>query len=290
MFWPVSYLALRPLVDYAYPRIQMEGLSPVMSFELQRQSLFCFVAVFSITLGASKMFHVEHLKLSMLGLALLDALLLPFNYGLLGNSAQDACFVGLALFLVEGLPKKQKLGCLIIMLVSICLSMSATGALVMFIFFCSTYWTIALLGVGLLGFVTYLFPAFWIDNGRLVYWQQAIDFLKIGDLPFGVGPGSYFVYGPAMSFKVRDVAFAWLHNDYLEILFGYGVCGLLSFGILIGVLVFESRRRYRYLCLIAAFLTVMMFQMPLEQPLFWGLIILFLRMHDEREDFLLQRS
>lgn len=268
VLWPCLYFLVRPLLDFVYPRVLDPELTRVNEYLLQRQSLFCFLAVFLSLWIISKKISAHHWGSFACGAVLLNSVLSFFGYGVLGNPAQDACFIALGLPIIwRYLPAWIS----VIPIAAIVYAGSATAFLVLSaigIVAISFHLipVIALFAIGLLQSR----PDFWHANGRLEYWKQAIHFAWEKDFVFGVGPGSYFLYGPAHWLKqgMNSVP-AWLHNDFVETFFGYGLLGVFFLGMLIGFAIWCSKDDKITLAVLIGFLIAMNFQMPLQQPLFY---------------------
>ncbi len=100
----------------------------------------------------------------------------------------------------------------------------------------------------------YLDPALKIpDNGRFELWSQSFDWWQAHSWPtlwFGTGLGSTRTWLPHVH---PDQFFMWLHNDFLQALIEWGVCGCL----LASIVVLQSLRTCTDLGLALAFMAAM---------------------------------
>ncbi len=93
---------------------------------------------------------------------------------------------------------------------------------------------------GIMGTGIYLLGnhEFWNSNGRTYIWKKTFDYWwKQGNHYFGLGPGSFALYGPGISLQNRQpntiqTVFIWMHNEYLQVLFELGIIGLVLFLLL----------------------------------------------------------
>lgn len=269
----LSYFLLRPWLDFVWPRLLVPNVSPVNIYNLQTQALLSYFGLFFVVVLAMKRFLNGPLDHYLAWLGVAEAFAVVINgTGLLGNTAQDSCVVAVALPLIW---RCIAPGAAVGAYICICIGGSAAAQLASIanLAFYSPFFIPV--GVACAGILTYIKPDFWWPNGRLDYWWQAWEHFKNNDWLLGWGPGSYFFYGPAFNLNRPgdNHVFAWLHNDYLEILFGYGAIGFVLF---LGFIVysFYISRNYRD-CLggLACLCVIMLFQMPLRQPLFWFFII-----------------
>jgi len=286
-FWCVLYILARPLFDYCEPHLFLPGLGPMNLYTLQRQSLFLFTGyTLVIVLGL----HTTSVVSSrfLIGLGLINAVLVCFGQGLLGNPGQDGAFIALTLPLMA---REKFYGLMIPALIGIMLSKSATAFLATFVIGALyVHYMIFLPAIlGALCLWSFL-PDFWADNGRLFYWQQALE-LSLSQMPvLGLGPGSYFVYGAAMNQRLGHMSVpVWTHNDFVEVTFGYGILGLCILLFLLVMAWRSARGSKEFTSLLGGFIVVMCFQMPLSQPFFWLFIIYFIGRVSEREDLCLQK-
>lgn len=179
---------------------------------------------------------------------LIHALLGKSPTGLLGNPAMDGCLIACLVPFLIGVPEvpceehspRGNLGTriqwelLVLPAVAICVTKSITAILALLlagILIFGFHWQI--LSVLVLGGVLSwnLWPALWSSNGRLDLWYKVLWFWnwKIS-LLWGAGPSSFFLYGPhiqMMNGTPPSQLFIWTHNDWLQVLFEYGLLGLV---------------------------------------------------------------
>lgn len=126
------------------------------------------------------------------------------------------------------------------------------------------------------------------SNGRFYAWALAFDYWK--KLPhmyhlIGTGTGSFFIYGRALMQNAHtdgNGAFAWMHNDYLQILFENGVIGLtLVLGVLIKILI-RVKNYPKIFSMICTFAFVGLTQMPMRQFLFQLLGVCFIALYSKK--------
>lgn len=111
---------------------------------------------------------------------------------------------------------------------------------------------------------------FLISNGRAHFWKRAFDYVLSTELAFGVGLGSYNVYGPAWEIAGSNLTqkigiFPWLHNDWLQLLFETGLIGVLAFSVIFSrVFLAACALSLDYAFMVICFGIIMIFQMPLH--------------------------
>lgn len=276
---PLTYFVVRAIYDFGVPRLLDPHLGRMNEYLIQRQALLTVITILGMIILSSKI-RTKVLVYLLILLASLDSFIItkwPWDQGFLTNQAQDACFIMLCAPLVL-FTRFRYWG---IVLVGAALKAgSATSLLILFAEVSVFYPIVIPIGVGFVASTYKLWPVFWHDNGRLFAWDQAFQNVAAHHPWMGYGAFSYFLYGPAWNiarqgFHNNAPAFTWLHNDYMEILFGFGLIGLASFLFIIGRAVCRLKSDKYSFAVLAGLLVTMGFQMPLSQPLFW-LVILFL--------------
>jgi O-antigen ligase len=118
----------------------------------------------------------------------------------------------------------------------------------------------ATVGVALAGYLTQG-AGLYSSPGRLRMWAAYMDWWLANASPwFGAGPGSFNWIGP-LTF-MDEYQYYWMHNDWLQILFEYGIIGLaLSLAILVKLLRSKDPRIQTFTVGVAA---VMCFYSPLH--------------------------
>lgn len=95
---------------------------------------------------------------------------------------------------------------------------------------------------------------------RLAMWQDTLAGLTV----FGHGPGSFFMLYPEFAVHTDTMATRpeSAHNDFLELVFEFGIGSLLLFALLASSLLSRSADRY----LFVAFCAVAFFSFPIRMP------------------------
>lgn len=145
------------------------------------------------------------------------------------------------------------------LLVGLALSQSRGAVLVLIatLFAKYTHWLLALaaLVVSSLAATALLNPS---DNLRLVLWGQTLRNLS----PFGWGPNSYNDFFIIIRQSIYHAEF--VHNDYLQLIFEYGIGAAFAFTILATALAQSTHRDWPVLL---AFAIAATFYFPLYTPL-----------------------
>jgi len=216
----------------------------------------------SLILFKSDKFFKQILRL-LFFCALLDSAVLIFNflflkqrppYAMLNNGTADAAFIVCLLPMAF-----EKRIWLLPMIIALILSKSNTaiaGIGIALAFYLlpklkfKTWLKImipSLLGIILLAYLV-LDKHFMGDSGRGVVWQGSWRFyLQFANPWIGFGTGTFTVWGIAWqkAAHLNDPKFplwAWLHNEFLEILFENGIIGLVSS---LAVFYFILKRTYK---------------------------------------------
>lgn len=259
-----------------------------MEYLLQRQSLFSFITVFFLCAGGLLDFPRDIFRrlLLLLGVGNIGFSLLGIGFS--GNLPQDACLVVLCLPLVyEEFRGYARMAGIATVVAFVAYAQSGTASIALLIGLMSLNSVALILGMIVLVAHSMFAQNFWLGHGRTEHWVEAVKFLKGIDVLYGAGPGSYFLYGPALALKdAQDGSpvFSWLHNDFLECLFGYGLIGVLLLSFLLVTALWFVRKRKRLRASLLIFIVIMCFQMPFEMPLFWFFIIYFLQGLDESKN------
>lgn len=124
-----------------------------------------------------------------------------------------------------------------------------------------------ILTLGALSGLLFLHKSFLVDHGRWVTWIEMMTFWKANVVQpwFGSGSGSFFVIGPEIQNRMGthgDQFFAWMHNEYLQVIFEQGWLGFICL-VLVGV--FALKRAYNKPWLFSSLTTyafVMLTQFP----------------------------
>lgn len=155
-------------------------------------------------------------------------------YGVFGNAAMDACFLAILI------PSQKTVGT-IIYSAAIGASGSSTamaalgislGVNWMMKYKSKPYLEIPIV----MGFLALGAQKFFDSNGRFDLWRRSMIYWMDQINPWiGSGPGSYFLYGPKIQMlqgNTPDKLFVWMHNDWLQVLFEYGIIGFVLISIL----------------------------------------------------------
>lgn len=104
---------------------------------------------------------------------------------------------------------------------------------------------------------------------RLRMWATYFDYFSASgkSIWLGFGPGTFEMVGPTIRIPIKgqaDYATAWMHNDWLQILWEYGlVVFLFSLAFYIYVLVRSYHTRHLF-CMIVGYGACMCFYSPLH--------------------------
>lgn len=106
------------------------------------------------------------------------------------------------------------------------------------------------------------------DNGRYGIWRFMLTCWWHGyDRVFGAGGGTFFLLGPALMLKAKfdaNALFAWMHNDYFQILFEQGIAGLVLFLLTAYVILKRAFNRLWLFSSLVTFGFTMLLQYPLR--------------------------
>jgi len=213
-------------------------LAPVLWFKVKDfklvEKVFAYLAAFCAPL--SLLFNIGAVKAWMMGTA---------QGGLFNNPSMAGCFMAVCFPLVwKHLPRTFYFW-QIITLVAICnlhTSMpfgvlAVVGCSYMFIVYSKCKLSSWLWGVGLLIVLSFMGyevngEYFLSSNGRFGLWGLAMDWWGLNASPwFGYGAGTAFIAVPRAQLEAQwntGSFFIWMHNEWLQVLFEYGVVGLTS--------------------------------------------------------------
>ncbi len=288
----ISYILGRGLYGTFSGELYMKQLSVAMIYALSKQA-YMICGLWSLLI-ISHLYEVTAVNWTFACLTIYNAVAMHFGLGLFGNESQDACFVVCSLPLISlhnyafKWPKLITLLCLIS-----ALSMgSATAAIMVSVFvfvaflqsITSTvsymFWAASVIGVIIgLGAVTEYGHQFWHDQGRLHIWQMAYRLWLEHNPLFGLGAGSFFVYGTATEQMIDASRGApiWVHNDFLELAYSFGIIGFGLVMIFIVREILENLSDKLFLPWFMMFLSLALFQMPMSHPIFLCVLVYIFR-------------
>lgn len=210
--------------------------------------------------------------------------------GLLYNSSMDATMVAITcpfLIMDKSVPVFKRHFFLIIPAFAIYLSESSVGfagfGVSMFVYFFATYrkkWmvlipvAVAAIAIPIMGIEKMFYSGGRTDQYKwaMNWWTENISHWS------GSGHGTYWTFGPYIQIIGKHQAnmgyWAFMHNDWLQILFELGIIGLILAALTYGVMVWKSRLNPVLLASILTLGAVSVFQMPLRYPISLVIVIM----------------
>jgi O-antigen ligase len=275
-----------PLTAYAnYPLSLQAGMAAQLMLAVVYSTFF---AIFFLLI---KNREKNLILKSLLLVVLLDPVFMFFNdhYWVMGNHSVDASFLACMIPLL--VKEKFPLPVIGLILIEILLTKSVTAmsavalGLVIFglLYYGKRSLTLTiptvLIGFGLCDLFMIHFHGSGIiassnsilqDHGRFYTWHECFEYYWGHFQPwFGTGIGTYWTWGTLVQLanKQRDI-FYWLHNDWLQIFFEYGIIGFSLVVWVYGVALYRLKKRPLLFTSFSLFGYSAFTQMPLRQPLF----------------------
>jgi len=120
------------------------------------------------------------------------------------------------------------------------------------------------------------------SSGRLLVWEKSMRYFHdFANIFYGVGPSTYFVYGPLIQkfygFQTPDHdIWVMLHSDILQTLFQFGYTGLIVLIVSIASILNRALWHEKTFVSLSAFLIAMTNYYPLEWPSHLSILLFLL--------------
>ncbi len=187
------------------------------------------------------------------------------------NASLDACFVALMFPIIWTITKRKKwlqITTGLIVCASVILAKSNTALIVLLI----SSFPIFSYKLFFLSPLSYFFLGnkFAQDLGRYHNWERMFTFWNDNINHFiGSGPGTYWVISQLLqAHKIGDAVFAWMHNDWLQVLFEQGYIGLGCVFFLYFSMLYKSFKRPILLSMIIGYGVIALTLYPLHLFMF----------------------
>lgn len=245
------YLLLNSIHTYFLPKFNVPQMGPVTAGMIPALAAMSMVWVIMLCIPfllipKDKVKYVGRLFLVV---AVLESISIIFKLGqdqfknsaLLLNPAQDGAFVACLLPLAYEIKRWFKWPLIALMVIAIIMTQATTPFVGLGVFIATLIWFSRFriltfagpLFVAALGVYSQGFNNFKADSGRLYIWPLAMNYWKEHlDKIIGAGAGSFFIYGPTIEltlhgFGYNQPVYVWMHNEWLQVLFEFGIIGLL---------------------------------------------------------------
>lgn len=284
------YLLMNSVQTYFYPVFTVPNMGPVVNGMIPNLAAMSAVWILMVTfpfviLPKDKNKYVD----GFFGIvALLDSVSVLFrlgidqyrNSGVQLNPAQDGTLIACLLPLVYYSKSWFKWPITMLMMLAIVKTKASTPLVGLAVFLCVAVWfsryrifaiigpiVTALIGLWMQGYV-----ALTSSDGRLNYiWPLIMKYWKEHlNKTFGAGSGSFFMYGPAIEinfhgFGYMNPVYIWLHNEWLQILFEFGIVGLIMAALFYIITLIKTYSRPMLFSSLLVYGVTASFQMPLRQ-------------------------
>jgi O-antigen ligase len=318
-----GWMGFSALYIFAQPVSPLGHFGPLATATFDGVSAISYLSVLSITylLAFATKEQLESLLVAFATLCFLDALFVLAQWiggantsdrgGFFGNTSMNACVIAFTYPLLTRNSRKAngrwsavaRVIKLYVPILAILVSRSNLGLLSLLAAFIAPtlfdLWPEKFSFLGLVESTTTLIfsasglflvghwfmgPKFGDDNGRFQLWSAAINWwLKSADHFFGMGLGTYAVFGP--NIQISDLHqmtwhFPWLHNEPLQILFEQGIIGLFLF-LNLTYWTFRSCSKTGeswLLSAVSAYFVASLGNYPMHQPVtgFFGVLLVIL--------------
>lgn len=295
------YLLLNSIHTYFLPKFNVPQMGPVTAGMIPALSAMSMIWIIMLCVP---FLLIPNNKLHMVNkffwiIALLESVSIIFKLGqdqfknsaLLLNPAQDGAFVSCLLPLVYEKKKWFKWPLIALMVTAIIMTQATTpfvglGVFIATLIWFSRYRILTVLGpllVASLGVYFQGYNNFKADSGRLYIWPLAMNYWNAHlDKIIGAGSGSFFIYGPTIEltlhgFGYNQPVYVWMHNEWLQVLFEFGIIGLL---LALAFYFFSLKKSYVRPSLFSSLLiygATACFQMPLRQMISALFLVFLLR-------------
>lgn len=234
-------------------------------------------------------------------LAVFDsALVIAYGFGLFNNGSMDATFIAMTYISIASRPdhpgyRRATLSeglyyflAAVLPLVAIFMAKGTASYIVLaasigaFLFAKKRYflcWIGSALTVGI-GIYSIKSLYFFQPNGRFKEWHmQMLWWKEHANIWLGTGAGSFEIIGPAVDMLYdgrKSSLFLFMHNDYLQALFEFGIVGFSLFMTLLGVCLWKTRNKPWIFASVVALAVAGSMQFPFRFFLtqFWAVILI----------------
>lgn len=131
------------------------------------------------------------------------------------------------------------------------------------------FWAFQKRGRGIVPLALFALPFLHLDsNGRAYAWGTAYQFwMEQKHYLFGLGLGSYSVFGPELTRNYPWGRFTFLHSDWMQIVFEQGIVGFVTLILLFFYLLHSLKRDFPLFSSLLCFGAFGIANMPLRYPL-----------------------
>jgi hypothetical protein len=123
---------------------------------------------------------------------------------------------------------------------------------------------------------------FWDQNGRFEIWSMAWAWFKThGSLSVGLGYSTTQIFLPLEQIAtghLREQAFLWLHNDWLQLAIEGGFVGMTCVYLTVGRLLYITWSKPTLFAALCGFMTLAVFNYPLRMPIHCYCLVLIAAM------------